>query len=30
MNAQGWDGVTVDFESIQSKDEQGLVNFAPR
>ena len=27
VNAQGWDGVTVDFESIESQDEQGLVNF---
>ena len=27
VNSQGWDGVTVDFESIQSKDATGLVNF---
>jgi len=27
VNAQGWDGITVDFESIQSQDEQGLVDF---
>ena len=27
VNSQGWDGVTVDFESIQSQDAQGLVNF---
>ncbi|HWG25065.1 glycosyl hydrolase family 18 protein, partial [Actinospica sp.] len=27
VNAQGWDGVTVDFESIQSQDAQGLVDF---
>jgi spore germination protein YaaH len=28
VNSQGWDGVTVDFESILSKDTQGLVNFS--
>jgi spore germination protein YaaH len=27
VQSQGWDGVTVDFESILGKDEQGLVNF---
>jgi len=27
VNSQGWDGITVDFESIDSQDEQGLVNF---
>ena len=27
VNSQGWDGITVDFESIQSQDAQGLVNF---
>ena len=27
VSSQGWDGVTVDFESIESKDAQGLVNF---
>ena len=27
VTSQGWDGITVDFESIESKDEQGLVNF---
>ena len=28
VNAQGWDGVTVDFESILGKDAQGLVTFS--
>lgn len=28
VNSQGWDGVTVDFESILAKDTQGLVNFS--
>lgn len=27
VNSQGWDGITVDFESIESQDAQGLVNF---
>jgi spore germination protein len=27
VTSQGWDGITVDFESIQSQDAQGLVNF---
>lgn len=28
VNTQGWDGVTIDFESILGKDTQGLVNFS--
>jgi spore germination protein YaaH len=28
VNAQGWDGVTIDFESILAKDAQGLVAFS--
>ncbi|NUR57390.1 MAG: hypothetical protein HOV87_01555 [Catenulispora sp.] len=27
VNTQGWDGVTIDFESILGKDAQGLVAF---
>ncbi len=27
VNAHGWDGITVDFESIQSQDAQGLIDF---
>jgi spore germination protein YaaH len=27
VKAHGWDGITVDFESIQSQDAQGLVDF---
>lgn len=27
VNTQGWDGIAVDFDSIQSQAAQGLVNF---
>ncbi|ACU75354.1 glycoside hydrolase family 18 [Catenulispora acidiphila DSM 44928] len=28
VNSQGWDGVTIDFESILGQDAQGLVDFS--
>jgi spore germination protein YaaH len=28
VNAQGWDGVAIDIESLQSRDTAGLLNFA--
>lgn len=28
VNSQGWDGVAIDLESMQSRDTAGLLNFA--